>query len=163
MVLPVTLSCIFKAAVLETPYLLFKHELELLNRLFRPSCILIALTLYNMNLSSAFHSLGWYVSISAEHNRASVSLRGREACRGLAPNRDPQFLAFQLCCREDKGLKRGNVKWSKLKDYCIRENIRKSNVHLGNRVERILLSQIRWKDRIISVPWPVKLAKAEEY
>lgn len=64
------------AAVLKTPYLLLKHDLELLNRLFRPSCILIALTLYTTNLSSAFYSLGWYVSMGAEHNRASVSLRG---------------------------------------------------------------------------------------
>lgn len=110
MVLNVSLSCIFKAAVIETPYLLFKHDLELLNRLFRSSCILIALTLYNMNLSSAFHSLGWDISISAEHNRASVSQHGQETCRGLAQNRDPQFLAFQLCCGENKGLKRGNVK-----------------------------------------------------
>lgn len=63
-----------------------------------------------MNLSPAFHSLGWNISISAKHNRASVSQRGRETCRGLAQNRDPQFPAFQLCCGENKGLKRGNVK-----------------------------------------------------
>lgn len=110
MLLNVSLSYIFEAAGLETPYLLFKHDLELLNRLFRSSCILIALTLYNVNLSSAFHSLGWDISISAEHNRASVSQCGQETCRGLAQNRDPQFLAFQLCCGENKGLKRGNVK-----------------------------------------------------
>lgn len=162
MVLTVYLSCVFKAAVLETPYLLFKHDLELLNRLFRLSCILIGLTLYNMNLSSAFHSLGWYISISAGHNRASVSLCSQETCRRLASNRDPQFLAFQLCCGEDKRLKRGNVKLSELKDYCIREKLEKSNVHLGSRVERILFSQIQRKNRIISVPWPVKLTKAEE-
>jgi len=125
MILTVSLSCIFKAAVFKTPYLLFKHDLELLNSLFRPSCILIALTLYNINLSFAFYSLSWYISISAEHSRASVSLRGQETCRGLAPNRDPQFLAFQLCCEEDEGLKRGNVKHSKLKEYFIGGTIRK--------------------------------------
>lgn len=125
MVVTVLLSCIFKAAVLETRYLLFKHDLGLLNRFFRPSCILIALTLYNTNLSSAFHSLGWYVSISAEHNRASVCLHSQETCRGLAPNRDPQFLAFQPFCREDEGVKRVNVNRSELKESSIRGNIRK--------------------------------------
>lgn len=74
MVLTVSLICIFKAAALKTPYSLFKHDLELVNRLFRPSCILIVLTLYNMTLSSAFHSLSWYISISAKHNGASVSM-----------------------------------------------------------------------------------------
>lgn len=94
MVLTVQLSCVFKAAVLETPYLLFKHDLQLLNRLFRLSCILIALPLYNVNPSSAFHSLSWYISISAGHNRVTVSLCSQETCRRLAPNRDPQFFAF---------------------------------------------------------------------
>lgn len=69
--------------------------------------------------------------------------------QGLAQNRDAQLLALQPCCGEDEGLKRGCVKQSKLKDYCIGANIRKSNVHLGNRVERILLSQIQWKNEII--------------
>jgi len=76
-------SYIFRAAVLETLYLLFKHDLELLNRLFRPSCILLALTLYTTYLSPAFSWLGGYISMGAEHNRASVILCGHETCRGL--------------------------------------------------------------------------------
>lgn len=135
--------------MLETPYLFFKHDLELLNRLFRPSCILIALTLYTTYLSPAFSWLGEYISMGAEHNRASVILCGRETCRGWLRTGMLSYLPLQPCCREDEGLKRGCVKQSKLKDYCIGANIRKSNVHLGNRVERILLSQIQWKNEII--------------